>query len=176
VRYTYATLGGGVGGGVDEGNVYVRLVPKGDREASAEDLAAVVRDQTSRFAGATYSVFTNTFGGGRKTMQFQLRGPDQASVARAADQVAAVVRATPGAVDVGPVDEGAEARAQRRAGPRRGRRARASPPGRSPRPSARRSPGSTRATGRTRAARCATSRCASPPRPAPAPATSGSSR
>ncbi len=101
VRYTYATLGGGIGGGVDEGNVYVRLVPKGERELSAEDLAAMVRERTSRFAGATYSVFTNTFGGGRKTMQFQLRGPDQATLNRAAEQVAAVVRATPGAVDVG---------------------------------------------------------------------------
>jgi HAE1 family hydrophobic/amphiphilic exporter-1 len=101
VRYTYSTLGGGIGGGVDEASVYVRLVPKHDRTMSAEDLAALVRDRTSRLAGATYSVFTNTFGGGRKTMQFQLRGPDPQTIARAADQVAAVVRATPGAVDVG---------------------------------------------------------------------------
>ena len=101
VRYTYATLGGGVGGGVDEGNVYVRLVKKGERRASAEDLAAVVRAQTAQLAGATYSVFTNDFGGGRKQMQFQLRGPDIATLARAAEQVAAVVRATRGAVDVG---------------------------------------------------------------------------
>jgi HAE1 family hydrophobic/amphiphilic exporter-1 len=100
VRYTYSTIGGGVGGGVDEANVYVRLVPKGSRALSAEQLAEYVRGETSRLAGATYSVFTNTFGGGRKTMQYQLRGPDQATISRAAEQVAAVVRATPGAVDV----------------------------------------------------------------------------
>ena len=101
VRYTYATLGGGIGGSVDEGNVYVRLTPKGDRKMSAEDLAALVRRETARMAGATYSVFTNTFNGGRKALLFQLRGPDNASINRAAEQVIAVVRATPGAVDVG---------------------------------------------------------------------------
>jgi len=101
VRYTYATLGGGIGGGVDEGNIYVRLTPKGDREASAEDLAALVRAQTARMAGATYSVFTNTFSGGRKQLLFQLRGPDVPTITRAAEQVTAVVRSTPGAVDVG---------------------------------------------------------------------------
>jgi len=101
VRYTYATLGGGIGGGVDEGNIYVRLTPKGERELSAEDLAALVRLNTSRIAGATYSVFTNTFNGGLKQLQFQIRGPDIQTVTRAAEQVTAVVRATPGAVDVG---------------------------------------------------------------------------
>jgi HAE1 family hydrophobic/amphiphilic exporter-1 len=139
VRYTYATLGGGIGGGVDEGNIYVRLTPKGDREASAEDLAGLVRAQTARMAGATYSVFTNTFSGGRKQLLFQLRGPDVATISRAAEQVAAVVRSTPGAVDVGlstkgqkpelnvELDRGVAGRSASRRGRSRRRCARRSP-------------------------------------------------
>ena len=101
VRYAYTTLGGGIGGGVDEGNVYVRLTPKHEREISAEQMAALVRRQTAGLAGATYSVFTNDFSGGRKQLLFQLRGPNSQVLARAAEQVLGVVRTTPGAVDIG---------------------------------------------------------------------------
>ncbi len=100
VLYTYTTLGGGASGTVDEGNIYVRLKPKGDRSMSVEEFARILRDETKRVAGVTLSVFTSDFGGGRKQLQFQLRGNDLASINTAADQVMDVVRATPGAVDV----------------------------------------------------------------------------
>ncbi len=101
VRYTYVTLGGGAGGSVDEGNVYVRLVPKERRAKDAEAVAAELRRETSRLAGATFSVFTNDLDGGQKQLQLQLRGADLATLSRAAEQVAAAVRGVPGAVDVG---------------------------------------------------------------------------
>ena len=100
VRYTYTTLGGGASGTVDEGSIYVRLVPKNDRSFSAEQFAQVVRNETKNVAGVTLSVFTSDFGGGFKQLQFQLHGNDVASINQAAEQVLQVVRTTPGAVDI----------------------------------------------------------------------------
>ena len=101
VLYTYTTLGGGASGTVDEGSIYVRLIPKADRSVSAEQFAQVLREQMKNVAGVTLSVFTNDFGGGRKALQYQLRGNDLAAMNLAAEQVLALVKATPGAVDVG---------------------------------------------------------------------------
>jgi HAE1 family hydrophobic/amphiphilic exporter-1 len=100
-RYTYTTLGGGATGTVDVGNIYVKLVPKGQRARSVEQLAAVIREETKHVAGASISVFTSDFGGGFKQIQLQLRGQDVQALARAADMVKAEVQRVPGAVDIG---------------------------------------------------------------------------
>jgi hydrophobic/amphiphilic exporter-1 (mainly G- bacteria), HAE1 family len=101
VAYTYTTLGGGMSEAVDVGNIYVRLVPLDRRDRSAEQLAAALREETKRVAGVTLSVFTSDFAGGRKQLQFQLRGGNAATLAQAAEQVKAMVQSVPGAVDVG---------------------------------------------------------------------------
>ena len=101
VLYTYTTLGGGATGTVDEGNIYVRLVPKTDRDLSAEEFASVLRAEMNKVGGVTLAVFTSDFGGGQKQLQFQLKGNDLAALNVAAEQVLQVVKATPGAVDVG---------------------------------------------------------------------------
>jgi HAE1 family hydrophobic/amphiphilic exporter-1 len=153
----------------------VRLTPKGDREASAEDLAGLVRAQTARMAGATYSVFTNTFSGGRKQLLFQLRGPDVPTITRAAEQVTAVVRSTPGAVDVGLSTKGQKPELNVELdrglagalGVTAGQVAQALRPAFA---------GIDAGDWQDPGGRCATSRSASRPRPACARATSGSSR
>src|SRR6185312_2845294 len=43
VQYTYTTLGNSATGGVDEGNIYVRMVPKHDRSLSVEQFAEQIR-------------------------------------------------------------------------------------------------------------------------------------
>ncbi len=101
VLYTYTTLGNQATGGVDEGNIYVRLVPKDKRTISAEQFAEVLRHETKQMSGATISVFTNDFNGGFKTIQLQLRGQNAAALAQAADMVKAGVEKIPGAVDIG---------------------------------------------------------------------------
>src|SRR5689334_10557003 len=101
VLYTYTTLGNQATSGVDEGNIYVRLVPKDKRHLSAEQFAAVLRHETKQMSGATISVFTNDFNGGFKTIQLQLRGQNVAALAQAADTVKAEVEKIPGAVDIG---------------------------------------------------------------------------
>ena len=124
VRYTYTTLGGGASGTVDEGNIYVRLTPKNERKRSAEEMAQVLRDEMKNVAGVKLSVFTNDFGGGRKQLQFQLKGNDIVALNQAAEQVQQIVLATPGAVDVESLDQGTEAGARGRPQPRRRRLAR----------------------------------------------------
>jgi HAE1 family hydrophobic/amphiphilic exporter-1 len=101
VEYTYATLGGGMSGAVDVGSIFVRLVPMHERDMSAEEFAAMFREEVSKVAGVTLAVFTSDFGGGRKQLQFEVRGPDLASVSKAADMVIEQVRQVPNAVDVG---------------------------------------------------------------------------
>ena len=100
VRYTYTTLGGGTSGAVDVGNIYVRLVPKPERDVDAETFAATIREEVTRIAGATMAVFTSDFSGGRKQLLLQIKGPDQASINEAADMVRRTVAAVPNAVDV----------------------------------------------------------------------------
>jgi hydrophobic/amphiphilic exporter-1 (mainly G- bacteria), HAE1 family len=105
VLYTYTTLGEGATGAVDVGNIYVKLRTKADRkkddQRSAEGLAADLRSQMNRIAGATMSVFTNDFSGGFKQIMVQIRGQDSRTLAAVADQIKAEVLKIPGAVDVG---------------------------------------------------------------------------
>jgi HAE1 family hydrophobic/amphiphilic exporter-1 len=99
VAYTYTTIGGR-GEAVDEGTIFVKLTPKNERERSQQVVSAELRDQFSRLGGVTASL-SNPFSGGFKQIQLQLQGPDTAELSRLADQVAAIVRKVPGAVDVG---------------------------------------------------------------------------
>src|SRR6478672_7840515 len=101
VTYTYTTLGNQATGGVDEGNIYVRLVPKSDRKVSVEKLAEELRHETASMSGAAVSVFTSDFSAGFKAIQLQLRGQDVVALAQAADMVKAEVQKIPGAVDIG---------------------------------------------------------------------------
>ena len=108
VKYTYTTLGNSATGGVDEGNIYVRTVPKGDRNLSVEQLAEELRHEMAHMSGATISVFTSDFNAGFKQIQLQLRGQDVGALATAADMVKAEVEKIPGAVDIGLSTKGQE--------------------------------------------------------------------
>src|SRR5215212_6667084 len=103
VAYTYATVGSASGsGGVDVGSVYLRLTPRHDRDVSQQALGKQLRQELKRIGGATaYLLEAGGPGGGRKPLQLELKGPDAVTLARLADSVATIVRATRGAVDVG---------------------------------------------------------------------------
>jgi HAE1 family hydrophobic/amphiphilic exporter-1 len=103
VAYTYTTVGSASGSGaVDVASVYVRLVPRAERDVSQQQLGTRLRRELRGIGGVTaYLLEAGGPGGGQKPYQLQLRGPDATVLSRLADSVAAIVRATPGAVDVG---------------------------------------------------------------------------
>jgi HAE1 family hydrophobic/amphiphilic exporter-1 len=101
VRYTYTALGGGTEGSVDIGKIYVKLVPKDEREDGVEAFSAVLRDEFKVLAGANVSVFPTDWGGGRKQVQIEIRGNDIPTLQTFAEQAMAAVKQVPGAVDVG---------------------------------------------------------------------------
>jgi HAE1 family hydrophobic/amphiphilic exporter-1 len=107
VAYTYTTIGGDVtgaglaAGAVDEGGIYVRLVPRSRRELSQDELGARLRSELARVGGVTAFVYSGGFGGNQKQIQLQLRGPDAETLTTLAERIADVVRQVPGAVDVG---------------------------------------------------------------------------
>ena len=99
VAYTYVTVGG-QGEAVDQGNVFVKLVAKDQRTRSQSVVVAEIRRDLAPLAGVTTSISTG-FNDGQKQIDLQLQGPDSATLAKLADQIMAVVRMAPGAVDVG---------------------------------------------------------------------------
>jgi HAE1 family hydrophobic/amphiphilic exporter-1 len=103
VAYTYTTVGSASGSGaVDAASVYVRLVPRAERGVSQQQLGERMRQELRRIGGVTaYLLEAGGPGGGQKPYQLQLRGPDATVLAGLADSVSAIVRSTPGAVDVG---------------------------------------------------------------------------
>ena len=102
VAYTYTTIGSSTGSGVvDEGNIYVRLIPKRQRKLSQDQLGAILRGEMRRVAGVTAYTFSGGFGGNQKEIQVQITGPDANRLNDLATQVAAIVKQVPGAADVG---------------------------------------------------------------------------
>ncbi|HEX6966566.1 MAG TPA: efflux RND transporter permease subunit [Gemmatimonadaceae bacterium] len=102
VQYTYTTIGSSTGSGVvDQGNIYVRLVPKNQRSLSQDELGAILRAEMRRVAGVTAYTYTSGFGGNQKEIQVQITGPDATTLSALAMQIADTVEQVPGAADVG---------------------------------------------------------------------------
>ncbi|GLC25501.1 efflux RND transporter permease subunit [Roseisolibacter agri] len=103
VAYTYTTVGSASGSGaVDAASVYVRMVPRAARAVTQAEFGARLRRELRGLGGVTaYLLEAGGPAGGQKPFQLQLRGPDATTLNRLADSVAAIVRRTPGAVDVG---------------------------------------------------------------------------
>ena len=100
VKYTYTTIGGD-SGAVDTASVYVKLIPKAERETSQEEVGQRLRGDVTRLAGATTSVFTGWLNGNFKQIQLELRGRDSKELTRLAESMLPLVKKVPGAVDVG---------------------------------------------------------------------------
>jgi HAE1 family hydrophobic/amphiphilic exporter-1 len=104
VAYTYTTIGTSVPGktpSVDQALVYVRLVPKAERDISQDALGQTLRREMAQLGGAQTSVFTSGFGGAFKQIQVQMKGTDARVLTALAERAAREVSQVPGAVDVG---------------------------------------------------------------------------
>src|SRR5690606_9188138 len=101
VDYTYTTIGAGATGTVTNGSVFVRLVGRGEREKSQQELMVEARQKLSSMYGARVSVsLADAEQGGGKPIQVNLRGPDVTVLQALSDTIYAAVRAMPGIVDV----------------------------------------------------------------------------
>ncbi len=105
VAYTYTTVGTPVPlktPSVDQALVYVKLVPKADRDLHQEELGQILRDEMKQIGGAQVSVFTSGFGGALKAIQIEMKGDDARVLTSLAERAAEeIVAKVPGAVDVG---------------------------------------------------------------------------
>jgi HAE1 family hydrophobic/amphiphilic exporter-1 len=104
VAYTYTSVGTPLPlrtPGVDQAQIYVRLVPKGNRHISQDAFGRVLREEMAHIGGAQISVFTSGFGGAIKQIQVQLSGPDARVLNDLATQAEAEAKKVNGAVDVG---------------------------------------------------------------------------
>jgi HAE1 family hydrophobic/amphiphilic exporter-1 len=101
VAYTYTSIGSSTGSGdVDTGSIYIKLVPKKERDVSQQELARVIRREARRIGGATVALSQGGPGGNQKQIQLQLRGQDMATLTRAATTLENQMRQVRGATDI----------------------------------------------------------------------------
>ena len=101
VDYTYSTIGAGALGTVTSGEVYVKLVPPGERELAQDELMVAARQRLAPLFGVETSVLAaGGLGGAQAPLQIQIRGPDVDVLTGLANRVADTVSAIAGIVDV----------------------------------------------------------------------------
>jgi multidrug efflux pump subunit AcrB len=107
VRHVYATVGRPVStgfiaavGGVSNATVNVLLVPRGERELTAEAFANAVRPAVKAIPGARIDVTAAGGVGGAKPVNLILKGEDPAVLTRVADALTAQMRELPQLEDV----------------------------------------------------------------------------
>lgn len=100
VMSTYETIAGGFNAQVNEAEIYLKLLPKGERDRSQQEMMPVIRRDLAGIAGATVSVLeSGGFGGTTKPLQIYVYGDQIDELKRVSQQVLAVVRETPGAIE-----------------------------------------------------------------------------
>ena len=86
---------------VTKANIYVKLVPTRQRKKSDKLIMDEVRQQAKNIAGASLSFqIQGVGGGGEKPVTLSIRGTDLKKLEEIAAKVEAIVKSTPGAVDV----------------------------------------------------------------------------
>ena len=101
VRYSMSSLGTEGSSAVDMANIYVKMIPKLDRNVSVEAFTTTLRDELVQVGGASISVFATDWGGGRKQVQIELRSADGDKLAVASERALAAVQGVANAVDLG---------------------------------------------------------------------------
>jgi len=109
VDFTYLSVGGGFRGTPNNGSVYVRLKPSGQRERSQQDIQTELRGKLRQLPGvrANVSGSPSIFqAGSRQPIIVNVQGPEQRQLKLAANQVLEAIRAVPGVAEPQSSDEG----------------------------------------------------------------------
>jgi HAE1 family hydrophobic/amphiphilic exporter-1 len=107
IEFTYLSVGGGGGRGVNNGNVYVRLVPKHERRPLAEiqnELRGKLR--TIPNVRPTIQGQQSIFGGRGQPIRINVQGPEISRVKIEAARVLDVVKGVEGTAEPNSTDEG----------------------------------------------------------------------
>jgi HAE1 family hydrophobic/amphiphilic exporter-1 len=108
VAFTYLSVGGGFRGTPSNGQIYVKLKPKGDRKRSQFDVQTALRSQLSKVSGTRANI-TGTptiFGGNRQPISVNVQGPETSRLKILATQVLEVLKTVPGIAEPTSSDEG----------------------------------------------------------------------
>ncbi len=103
IDFTYTSIGSGAlgTGTVTAGEIYVKLVPRHERSLTQDELMVEARKRLGSIFGVDIAVLdAGGFGGAQAPLAVEVRGPDVRELQRVADDVAKVVAAIPGIVDV----------------------------------------------------------------------------
>ncbi|MFD2236442.1 efflux RND transporter permease subunit [Aureimonas populi] len=101
IASTYSTVNSAGARGFNAANIQVTMLPLGERSMSAASLAEPLRQRLSVIAGLDVSINQNAVAGpGGKPLQISVLGDSDEDLRRVSGEVAAALRAIPGAVEV----------------------------------------------------------------------------
>ena len=108
VLYTYSTVGGGFRGTANNGQVFVKLKPKGERSRSMFAIQEDLRGKFRTVPGARSNIqgTRSIFGGYRQPITINVQGPEPTRLKLAANEVLSAVRQVPGVAEPQSSDEG----------------------------------------------------------------------
>ena len=100
VKLVLTTIGSG-NNPVTDANILVKLVPTHERKKSDKMIMSEIRNEAKLISGAKISMLEQGGpGGNEKPVTLSIRGDDLKRLEKIADKVEAIVKSTPGAVDV----------------------------------------------------------------------------
>jgi hydrophobic/amphiphilic exporter-1 (mainly G- bacteria), HAE1 family len=100
IDYTFTTIGAGQSAALNEGITYIKLKPKEQRDLSFNEIKKRIRADLASMGRARTSVEQTGGMGDAKPIQISVRGTDLEALDRLSSQVADIMQAVPGAVDV----------------------------------------------------------------------------
>jgi HAE1 family hydrophobic/amphiphilic exporter-1 len=108
VEFTYLSVGGGFRGTPNNGNVFVKLYPKADRERSLFAIQNDLRGRLREIPGvrATIEGQQSIFGGRGRPITVNVQGPEPTRLKLAAARVLDVLRGVPGVAEPSSSEEG----------------------------------------------------------------------
>ena len=101
VVLTFTTIGGAaVNNAVNQGQVYVKLTPKGSRALSQQQFETKLRAVFPRFKGVTARVTELGMGGGQAPIQLNIEGPELSRLQALSDRAMEALKGVPGLVEL----------------------------------------------------------------------------
>ena len=102
VRDIYSTVNTGNAAGKSYATVFIRLIPRAERQRSTVQMSTPLRARLTRIGGITVTHIgtLDGVGGDSKQIRFSLLGPDLKQLARLSDEVQGKLRGIGGVVDI----------------------------------------------------------------------------